>query len=61
MADFHVADYSPWEGWEVSGLADDDHPARQGARPQRRAAGRPGDGEWLPRKIEAPILERVAL
>jgi len=61
MADFHVADYSPWEGWEISGW-----PATTILRGQilthnGTLRGRPGDGQWLPRKIDPHILERPAL
>jgi len=40
--DFHVSDYSPWEGWEVAGMAGDYDIARQGNRRKRQAAGKPG-------------------
>jgi dihydropyrimidinase len=61
MADFHVADYSPWEGWEITGWPTTTilrgcvltHNGTQRAQP--------GEGQWLPRKIEPHILERPAL
>ena len=38
--DFHVTDYSPWEGWRGLRLAGADDPARQGHRRARQAARR---------------------
>ena len=60
-ADFHVADYSPWEGWEVSGWPTTTILRGKVMAHNGELQGKPGDGQWLPRKIEAPILERVAL
>jgi dihydropyrimidinase len=60
-ADFHVADYSPWEGWEVSGWPTTTILRGKIMAHNGELLGKPGDGQWLPRKIEAPILERVAL
>jgi dihydropyrimidinase len=58
MADFHVADYSPWEGWEVTGW-----PAVTILRGRVVTAngsllGRPGDGEFVPRKIDPKVLQQ---
>ena len=36
----HEFDYSPWEGWQVHGLARHDDPAREGRRRGRQAARR---------------------
>jgi dihydropyrimidinase len=58
MADFHVADYSPWEGWEITAwprttilrgevIASDGQLLRQ-----------PGYGQFVPRKIEPSVLRQ---
>jgi hypothetical protein len=39
--DFHVADYSPWEGWPITGWPVLTDPARQGHRRARQAARAP--------------------
>jgi dihydropyrimidinase len=59
--DFHVADYSPWEGWEVTAwprvtVLRGRVIVRDGA-----LLGKPGDGELVARKVDAPILEKPAL
>jgi dihydropyrimidinase len=56
--DFHVSDYSPWEGWEVAGwpvltilrgrvLAD-----------RGRLADGPAGGRLVPRKVDPSVLQR---
>jgi dihydropyrimidinase len=57
-ADFHVSDYSPWEGWEVQGW-----PAITVLRGQvivenGRLSANPGNGRLIPRKIDPAILRR---
>jgi dihydropyrimidinase len=54
--DFHVADYSPWEGWEVTAwpvatVLRGRPIVRDGA-----LLGKPGDGELVPRRIDAGML-----
>ncbi|HEY2594733.1 MAG TPA: amidohydrolase family protein [Chloroflexota bacterium] len=61
VADFHVADYSPWEGWKVTAW-----PATTILRGQMlthngQLLAQPGVGEWLPRRIAPSIVERVAV
>jgi dihydropyrimidinase len=56
--DFHVSDYSPWEGWAVTGW-----PALTMLRGKVIVAGgkllgSPGDGSWLTRRIARAVLER---
>ena len=59
--DFHVSDYSPWEGWEVSGW-----PVMTILRGKvivdgGRLAGTLGDGQLVtPRKIDGAVLGRAA-
>jgi dihydropyrimidinase len=61
MADFHVADYSPWEGWEISAWPTTTILRGQILTHNGVLHGRPGDGQWLPRKIDADILHRPAI
>ncbi|HEU5320871.1 MAG TPA: amidohydrolase family protein [Methylomirabilota bacterium] len=56
--DFHVTDYSPWEGWDVSGW-----PALTMLRgkviaERGRLLGSPLDGRLVARKIDAAVLQR---
>jgi len=58
--DFHVSDYSPWEGWHVRGW-----PATTILRGKvivenGRLVGQLGDGRLIPRKIDPAILNRPA-
>ncbi|MGH7841820.1 MAG: dihydroorotase [Steroidobacteraceae bacterium] len=58
--DFHVSDYSPWEGWEVRGWPVmtilRGRPIVEGGR----LVGALGDGRLVPRKIDPLILRRPA-
>jgi len=56
--DFHVADYSPWEGWDIAGW-----PALTLLRgrviaDRGRILGQPGDGRLLTRRIDGAVLTR---
>jgi dihydropyrimidinase len=58
--DFHVSDYSPWEGWEASGW-----PVMTILRgnvivENGRMTGKLGQGKLAPRKIDPAILRRPA-
>jgi len=58
--DFHVSDYSPWEGWEASGwpvmtILRGDVIVENG-----KMAGKLGQGKLVPRKIDPVILRRPA-
>jgi len=58
--DFHVSDYSPWEGWEVQGW-----PVATILRGRvlvegGRLLGDVRDGQLVPRKISAEVLQRPA-
>jgi dihydropyrimidinase len=61
MADFHVADYSPWEGWEITGWPTTTILRGRVLTHNGTQRAQPGEGQWLPRKIEPHILERPAL
>jgi dihydropyrimidinase len=58
--DFHVSDYSPWEGWAVSGWPVMTLLRGRVIAERGRLVGTTGDGRLLARKIERPILERPA-
>jgi dihydropyrimidinase len=60
-ADFHVADYSPWEGWEISGWPTTTILRGRVIVDNGKLSGQPGDGEFVPRKIDRAMLERAAL
>jgi dihydropyrimidinase len=56
--DFHVSDYSPWEGWEVQGW-----PVLTILRGRviveaGRLLGTPADGRLVPRKADPTALNR---
>jgi len=58
--DFHVSDYSPWEGWEIRGW-----PVMTVLRGKvivegGRLLGEPGDGRLVPRRIDPVVLRRPA-
>jgi dihydropyrimidinase len=57
-ADFHVADYSPWEGWQISGWPTTTILRGRVLVHQGELRGRPGDGEFLRRKIDPELLSR---
>jgi dihydropyrimidinase len=60
MNDFHVADYSPWEGWQVTAWPSTTVLRGKVITNEGRLLGRPGDGQWLPRQISNAILARPA-
>ena len=60
-ADFHVADYSPWEGWVVTAWPTTTILRGQVIVEKGQLFGRPGDGELVKRKIAAPLVERPSL
>jgi dihydropyrimidinase len=56
--DFHVSDYSPWEGWRVSGWPVTTILRGQVIADGGRLLGRAGDGRLASRKIDGTLLER---
>jgi dihydropyrimidinase len=56
--DFHVADYSPWEGWEITAWPTTTILRGRVIVDNGRLLGKPGDGEWLPRKVNPEVLQR---
>ena len=61
MADFHVADYSPWDGWEITAWPRTTIVRGRVITDQGRLLAQPGFGEFIPRKIDQSILQRAAL
>jgi len=58
--DFHVSDYSPWEGGAVSGWPVTTLLRGQVIADRGRVLGTPGDGRLVPRRIDPPVLRRPA-
>ena len=56
--DFHVADYSPWEGWEVSGWPVTTILRGRVIADRGKLLGSTSDGRWLTRKIDGAVLAR---
>jgi dihydropyrimidinase len=59
-ADFHVADYSPWEGWEITAWPKTTILRGKLMAHNGELLGGPGDGQWLSRKIADDVLHQVA-
>jgi dihydropyrimidinase len=59
-ADFHVSDYSPWEGWEVRGWPVTTILRGKVIVDQGRLHGDTRDGQLIPRKIDGAVLRRPA-
>ena len=58
--DFHVSDYSPWEGWEASGWPMMTILRGEVIVENGRMAGKLGQGKLIPRKIDPVVLRRPA-
>lgn len=58
--DFHVSDYSPWEGWPVRGWPVTTILRGKVVVDQGRLLGSPTDGRLLTRKISPEVLARPA-
>jgi dihydropyrimidinase len=58
--DFHVSDYSPWEGWEVRGWPVTTILRGKVIVDQGRLHGDTRDGQLIPRKIDGAVLRRPA-
>jgi dihydropyrimidinase len=56
--DFHVTDYSPWEGWEVSGWPVTTILRGKVIADHGKLLGTPLDGQLVKRKIETAVRER---
>jgi dihydropyrimidinase len=58
--DFHVSDYSPWEGWAVAGWPVTTLLRGRVIADQGRVLGAPTDGRLVPRRIDPAVLRRPA-
>lgn len=58
LADFHVSDYSPWEGWQVRGWPVTTILRGKVIVEDRELRGQLGDGQLIPRKIDPVMLRR---
>jgi dihydropyrimidinase len=58
LADFHVADYSPWEGWEVTAWPTTTILRGKPITQNGELLGRAGDGQLVPRKIDGAVRQR---
>jgi dihydropyrimidinase len=58
--DFHVSDYSPWEGWAVEGWPVVTLLRGRVIADHGRVLGAPGDGRLVRRRIDPAILRRPA-
>jgi dihydropyrimidinase len=59
-ADFHVSDYSPWEGWMAAGWPVTTILRGRVIVEDGRFSGEPGGGKVVPRKIDPVVLRRPA-
>ena len=60
MADLHVRDYSPWEGWQVEGWPTTVILRGKVMVANGQLLGSPRDGQLIPRKIDPRVLRRPA-
>ena len=60
MADLHLRDYSPWEGWEVEGWPTTVILRGKVMVDNGRLLGSPTDGQLISRKIDPGVLRRPA-
>jgi dihydropyrimidinase len=58
--DFHVSDYSPWEGWAVSGWPVMTFLRGKLIAERGKLLGDPSDGRLLTRRIDSAVLNRPA-
>jgi dihydropyrimidinase len=58
--DFHVSDYSPWEGWSIQGWPVTTILRGRVVVENRRMVGDRRDGKLVPRKISPEVLRRAA-
>jgi dihydropyrimidinase len=57
---FHVTDYSPWEGWAVSGWPVMTLLRGKVIAERGRLLGSPSDGQAVSRRIDPAVLRRPA-
>jgi dihydropyrimidinase len=61
MSDFHITDYSIWEGWEIQGWPVFTMLRGKIMVENGRMVGTQGTGQLIPRKIDSAILTRPRL
>ena len=59
--DFHVADYSPWEGWQITGWPVLTILRGKVIAEKGKLLGSTSDGRLLTRKIDNAVLARPAV
>ena len=59
-SDFHVSDYSPWEGWNARGWPTMTILRGKVIVEDGRMVGQLGDGRLIARKIDPVMLRRPA-
>jgi dihydropyrimidinase len=60
MADLHVRDYSPWEGWQIKGWPTTVLLRGKVMVDNGQLLGSGADGRLIPRKIDPGVLQRPA-
>ena len=60
MADLHLRDYSPWEGWEIAGWPTTVILRGKVMVDNGRLLGEPTDGQRVARRIDPAVLQRPA-
>ena len=60
IADLHVRDYSPWEGWEIQGWPTTVILRGKVMVDSGQLLGGPNDGQLISRKIDPAVLQRPA-
>jgi dihydropyrimidinase len=60
MADLHLRDYSPWEGWQIEGWPTTVILRGKVMVDNGQLLGSPNDGQLIPRKIDPAVLRRPA-
>ncbi|MBI3330237.1 MAG: amidohydrolase family protein [Nitrospinae bacterium] len=58
MADLHISDYSIWEGWDIRGWPVFTMLRGKVMIEGGKLVGKQGDGQLIPRKIDAAVLSR---
>lgn len=58
LEDFHVSDYSPWEGWAVRGWPVTTILRGRVVVEDGKLLGSTSDGKLVPRKISSEVLRR---
>ncbi len=60
IAELHVRDYSPWEGWQIQGWPTTVMLRGKVMVEDGQLLGTPNDGQLISRKIDSSVLQRPA-